>query len=60
MKACNDPECCVSTGICGNLTFGKGELCDYGYWEHPCRPCMKADAIKKSKAKEESLVCKYN
>ena len=30
-------NCKISTGICNSLTFGSGELDDYGYWEKPCR-----------------------
>ena len=32
---CKRP-CMTSTGICGNLTHGWGELDANGYWEHPC------------------------
>ena len=35
-------NCKVSTGICGSLTFGTGELDNYGYWEKPCLECAKA------------------
>lgn len=28
------------------ITFGYGELSDYGYWEHPCIEC--AEAFKKN------------
>jgi hypothetical protein len=41
-KACGNPECGTSTGICERVTFGSGELDPYGYWEHPCRPCAEA------------------
>jgi hypothetical protein len=33
--------CGVSTGICERLTFGGGELDDYGYWEFPCDECAR-------------------
>ncbi len=39
---CNNPECAVSHGICGSLTFGSGELDDYGYWERPCSTCARS------------------
>ena len=35
-------NCQVSTGIHGCLTFGKGELDDYGFWEHGCYECARA------------------
>jgi hypothetical protein len=41
-KACGNPDCGTSTGICDRITFGSGELDSYGYWEHPCRPCAEA------------------
>jgi hypothetical protein len=39
-NGCGRPECRVSTGICGSLTFGTGELDFNGYWEHPCSLCQ--------------------
>ena len=39
---CGNKECNVSTGICESLTFGSGELDDYGYWEKPCEKCARA------------------
>lgn len=39
---CNDPRCKASSGICGAITFGKGELDDYGYWDEPCDLCARA------------------
>ena len=44
MKACGNPNCSVSTGICGSQTFGSGELDDNGYWEHPCGACERQHA----------------
>lgn len=40
-KPCGNPACSTSTGICGNITFGSGELDDYGYWEIPCETCSE-------------------
>lgn len=37
VKACGRAFCSVSTGICGSLTFGYGELDDYGYWKYGLR-----------------------
>lgn len=34
--------CGVSSGICGRMTFGSGELDPNGYWEFPCKPCARA------------------
>jgi len=39
---CGDSDCGASTGICGSMTFGKGNLDYYGYWEFPCKVCEKA------------------
>jgi hypothetical protein len=40
-ETCDNPECCASTGICGSITAGTGELSDYGYFEFPCYICPK-------------------
>ncbi|RJR10257.1 hypothetical protein C4588_03595 [Candidatus Parcubacteria bacterium] len=42
MNPCGNDDCCVSTGICGRLTFGSGYLDDHGYWECPCDVCARA------------------
>lgn len=39
LPACGNKECGISTGIGELLTFGSGELDDYGFWEKPCEPC---------------------
>ena len=36
------PNCGVSTGICGSLTFGRGHLDHLGYWSEPCSICARA------------------
>ena len=41
MKGCGRPNCSISTGICGSLTFGCGELDKNGYWEEPCELCAR-------------------
>lgn len=33
-------KCRCSTGICGNMTAGQGELSPEGYWEFPCAECV--------------------
>lgn len=40
-RPCGNPHCSTSTGIHEGLTFGWGELDDYGYWEHPCAICAR-------------------
>jgi hypothetical protein len=35
-------KCHSSTGIHGPMTFGSGELNEYGYWENPCYECARA------------------
>jgi hypothetical protein len=35
-------ECGFSTGICGRITAGTGELDANGYWEFPCEQCASA------------------
>lgn len=38
----NHERCVASTGICGRLTFGQGDLDDHGYWARPCWECARA------------------
>jgi hypothetical protein len=40
-KACTNPKCMISTGICGRVTAGSGKLDQNGYWEHPCGQCVE-------------------
>lgn len=40
-RPCGSPDCHVSTGIHEGLTFGSGELDQYGYWEKPCAVCAR-------------------
>jgi len=42
MPACGNRDCKVSTGICGSITFGCGDLDEHGYWEYPCEVCARA------------------
>src|SRR5258708_20805983 len=39
---CSNPNCGISTGFSEELTFGSGELSDWGYWEFPCEECELA------------------
>lgn len=56
MSKCNNPECACSTGIHEGLTYGSGELDDYGYWEFPCWECARnGDILNKNTLKEEIL-----
>lgn len=40
-KACGHKDCKASMGICESITFGRGDLDEYGYWEIPCGPCAR-------------------
>jgi len=42
IPACGNPNCCASTTIADQASFGSGELDNNGYWEHPCKTCAKA------------------
>lgn len=40
LPPCGNPRCKVSTFVDEvTLTFGSGELSDYGTWEHECPVC---------------------
>lgn len=42
-RPCGSRQCSVSTGYDDmTLTFGRGDLDDYGYWEKPCLTCAAA------------------
>jgi hypothetical protein len=38
----HEHACKVSRGIHDELTFGEGELDEFGYWEYPCYECARA------------------
>lgn len=40
-QGCGNSECSCSTGIHDGLTFGRGRLDEYGYWEFPCPICAR-------------------
>jgi len=40
-RPCGHDDCSTSTGICDRLTFGRGELDEYGYWSIPCGICAR-------------------
>jgi len=42
MGGCGNRNCRVSTGIDEILTFGRGELDNFGFWSIPCGPCARA------------------
>lgn len=46
-KSLDHSKCRVSTGICGSLTFGQGELDPNSYWGFPCEHCAKNYKRKK-------------
>ena len=39
LNPCRNPNCRISTGICGCVTFGRGKLDNNGYFEHGCSIC---------------------
>lgn len=41
-RPCGNPECSVSSAVDESLTFGSGDLDDYGFWEKPCGTCARA------------------
>lgn len=41
LRPCGNPECSVSTNIANQLSFGSGDLSDYGFWEEPCDTCAR-------------------
>lgn len=53
-RPCGITGCSISTGICGRLTFGSGDLDPNGYWEFACRLCA-ADHAKEHKEYEEEV-----
>jgi predicted kinase len=53
-RPCGDPRCSTSTGICGSLTFGHGNLDNNGYWEHPCVVCE--DAHERTVSQQELII----
>lgn len=65
-KACGHEDCSTSSGFSDELTFGRGELDDYGYWEIPCRPCAEAferenpDMAKKYDVWPKEAVSKFS
>ena len=40
-RPCGNPDCSTSTGICGRLTFGSGELDEHGYFDNGCEMCAR-------------------
>lgn len=46
LQPCGNHNCSVSTGICESLTYGSGELDQWGYWEFPCSTCARAAEIR--------------
>lgn len=49
-RACNRADCGTSTSIDDEtLTFGGGDLDEFGFWEFPCAPC--AEAFQKANPK---------
>jgi len=40
-QKCGHKDCTVSIGIHDGLTFGRGRVDDYGYFEFPCYVCAR-------------------
>lgn len=53
---CKRKKCRASTGICGSITFGTGELDSNGYWEFPCKECEKAQYQEDNYSPPKSLM----
>lgn len=51
MRGCGDKNCLCSTGIHQGLTFGKGKLDNYGYWQYPCYACARANDASQKKTR---------
>lgn len=41
-KSAGHKECGASTTISEHLSFGRGKLDDFGFWEIPCAECARA------------------
>lgn len=42
IKPVGHEKCCVSSTVTESLSFGTGELDDYGFWEYGCYECARA------------------
>jgi hypothetical protein len=40
-RPCGNDDCSISTGLGDELTFGRGDLDENGYWEIPCGVCAR-------------------
>lgn len=58
-KACGNPDCCCSSGIHDGITFGSGELDQFGFWEFPCRPCAVAADARMAAGERDRLIAHY-
>lgn len=38
---CGNSECCASSTIARQISFGSGHLDKHGFWEHPCWTCAQ-------------------
>lgn len=57
---CGSRDCCVSTSIFDDMTFGSGRLDDNGFWELPCLICETAwRASHRLKEEEQALARAY-
>lgn len=56
LGACGNNWCRCSTGIHEGLTFGSGELDQYGFWEKPCRICAEQHDTEMAAGRRDELI----
>ena len=59
MSACGNDGCSCSTGIHEGLTFGRGDLDEFGYWEFPCRICAESHDRNMDAGHRDELELEY-
>jgi len=59
MSACGNNFCRTSTGIHDGLTFGRGDLDEYGYWSEPCRICAEQHDKEMTAGRRDQLELEY-
>lgn len=47
LPPCGDPSCGSSSFIDERMTFGSGDLCELGMFEHPCSICARNHDAKR-------------
>jgi len=56
MSACGNDVCSCSTGIHGGLTFGRGDLDEFGYWSESCRICAEQRDKEMAAGRRDQLI----